>query len=188
MPEWVLEHAEPVVVSPWLTVSKNRYRLTDGAVVGDYFVVTRSDFVLVVAQRDNGIVLVKQFRPATNRWYLSLPAGYLHAGEDAQAAARRELLEETGLTAATVRLIGELHPLPGYVRSTAHVVVCDGPAGVLCPLDRAEIDAVRLVEWPEALAMIRRGEIVEMQAVSAILLARLALQGGVELPPRDLRQ
>lgn len=177
MREWTLEHAEPVVVSPWLTVSKNCYRLPDGTTVADYFVVTRSDFVLVVAERDGGIILVKQYRPATNRWYLSLPAGYLNSGENPEAAARRELLEETGLTAGPAQLIGQLHPLPGYLRSTAHVVICDEPVGVLRPLDRQEIDAVSLVAWPDALAMIQRGEILEMQAVSAILLARLAIKG-----------
>lgn len=181
MNQWTLRKSEPILDSPWMTVSRNAYDLPDGTSLADYFVVTRRDFVLIVALDSDGIVLVEQYRPATDRTYVCLPAGYIATTESPEAAALRELGEETGLRAGQVRVVAELHPLPGYLRSKAFVVICERLSGVLRTLDPGEIDSVRRVAWPEALEMIRNGEIIEMQAVSAILLAHHLLDGKPQL-------
>jgi ADP-ribose diphosphatase len=169
---WKLIASEPLVSSRWLRVFRNTYQLPNGQQIDDYYVVERADFVLVVASDNESVILVRQYRPATGRQYLSLPAGYIDQSESPVEAASRELEEETGIRAEKYVLIGELHPLPGYIKSSAYVVLCTGLSGELAVQDTTEIERAIRIPWALALAMIRTGEINEMQAVSALLLAR----------------
>src|SRR5262245_7511134 len=93
---WNLIGSEIVVDSRWLRLLRNSYRLPDGTKNDDYYLVERDDFVLVIAELRNSLVLVRQYRPATGRVYYSLPGGYLESGESPEKAAARELQEETG--------------------------------------------------------------------------------------------
>ena len=88
---------------------RDEYTLPSGTEVDDYYVIERDDFVLVVAEHNDRVALVGQYRPATERYYYSLPGGYLD-GESPEVAARRELLEETGLEGEGFCTVGELHP------------------------------------------------------------------------------
>lgn len=172
MPRWTLLQSQSVLDTPWMSVKKKTYRLDEQTTHHDYFVVERSPFVVVVALNEQAIVLVRHYRQGTDQTYLELPAGYREGNESPETAACRELLEETGLKASRADLIGELHPLPGYVRSSASVVVCSGLTRSGSEIDHHEIDQVEMIAFDEAVSMIVRGEIREMQAVSAILLAR----------------
>jgi ADP-ribose pyrophosphatase len=72
------------------------------------------DYVSVVAQTSgNDIILVKQYRPAVDRITTELPSGRVDPGETPEAAALRELEEETGYTADRVLLAGVLSPDTG---------------------------------------------------------------------------
>src|SRR5262245_52209895 len=120
---WRLTRNDIVVSSKWLTLEQNEYRIGKRT-VRDYFILRRRPFVLVVAQTPNGVVLIRQYRPATDQSYWSLPAGYLEPGEDAVTAAARELLEETSAIGRDFVELGSLDPLPAYLSSKAHVVSC----------------------------------------------------------------
>jgi len=173
---WKRIESVPVVTSQWLTVDRNTY-MTSSGLLRDYYVLTRSDFVLVIAIDSDSVILVRQYRPATDRFYLSLPGGYIEPGESEESAARRELREETGFDAIELIYLGELHPLPGYIRSTAHVFACsvDKSRRSAEPVKRdiAEGTEVVSVNRQSLMHRIASGEIVEMQTVSAILLGQL---------------
>lgn len=171
MGEWRLLKSEEALRTPWLRVDRNAYDVPGHGLLEDYYVVTRDDFVLIVAFDGRDVILVRQYRPATGRHYLSLPAGYLQAGELPEAAAARELAEETGFRAEDCAVVGQLDPLPGYIRSRAFVVRCRAVPTGEPTTDSAEIDSTLSVGMPEAVSMIKRGEINEMQAVAALLLA-----------------
>jgi len=150
---WTQTRTELLVSSPWLTVEKNDYRVGDRPLT-DYFIVRRQPFVLVVARAPQGIILIRQYRPATGRWYWSLPAGYLEPGEPVVAAAARELFEETALRGSGFSHVGTLDPLPAYVASAAHVVTCDvAEAAALQPAND-EADEVAVRSWSEIAALI----------------------------------
>ncbi len=172
MNKWRLLKSNMVLSTPWISVLKNQYENSRGNIVDDFYIVNRNDFVLVVALEKDKLILIRQYRPATDRFYLALPAGFIQPGEPLETSAKRELLEETGYLATNFRLIGELHPLPGYVRSTAFVLLCDISSANMEEFDNLEIDEVLKVEFEKAVQMIASGEINEMQAVSAILLAK----------------
>jgi 8-oxo-dGTP pyrophosphatase MutT (NUDIX family) len=177
---WRLREKTVALDTRWLRVYRNEYSLPNGTDIDDFYVVERDDFVLIVAERDDCVVLVRQYRPATDRYYFSLPAGYLRKDEPPEVAARRELLEEAGLEGEAFTMIGELHPLPGYIKSFAYVVSCRALKGAVIVHDNGEIESAKLVPWSTALEMIRAGQINEMQAVSALLFARLVAGGRAE--------
>ena len=67
----------------------------------DFFVLNCPDFVNVIALTNDGLcVLVEQWRHGSQELTLEIPGGLVDAGESAETAARRELLEETGFEAA----------------------------------------------------------------------------------------
>ena len=176
MYSWRLIESEALLENRWLTISKNHYEKPNGERVIDYFVLSRKDFVLVVAMEQNGIILIKQYRPATNKSYYSLPAGYLEEGESPIDAAQREIIEETGRSGINFRIVGSLDPLPGYIRSKAHIVTCDLTFD-LQPLHQNDEDIFEVIThtWDSILKMIITGEIDEMQAVAALLLVKQTL-------------
>src|SRR5579884_3346132 len=75
-----------------------------------HYSIRTQDYVCVVAEAPAGLVLVRQFRPATGAAGLELPSGHVDPGETPEQAARRELLEETGYQAGPLRLLGRLAP------------------------------------------------------------------------------
>ncbi len=179
---WVLLESHTLVTTRWLDVLRNRYRTT-GREIADYFVVRRSDFVLVLAvDDDDNMLLVRQYRPATDGFYIALPAGYIEPGETAIEAGRRELFEETGITGSGWRHVGKLDPLPGYVKSRAHVVRCNVSVlpAARTRQDTAEDEVVETLVFARDVVrlMITRGEIIEMQAVAAFLLADAVERAG----------
>src|SRR5512140_241024 len=65
-----------------------------------YQIVRHPGGAAVLPLHDDGTVtLIRQLRPAVDRWMLELPAGRLSPGEEPAACGARELEEETGLVA-----------------------------------------------------------------------------------------
>ncbi|MCB2058391.1 MAG: NUDIX hydrolase [Novosphingobium sp.] len=100
----------------------------------------RAAVILAIDPEDH-VILVEQFRVPLGRPCLELPAGLIgdddgKAGEDATAAAARELEEETGYRAARMEVLGEFYSSPGMVSESftllrAHGLTRNGPGGGL---------------------------------------------------------
>ena len=69
----------------------------------------------------NTVVMMRQFRPALNKYIYELPAGTLDPHEKIITCARRELLEETGLKTKKLSKLGSIYPVPGYSTEVIHV-------------------------------------------------------------------
>lgn len=95
-------------------------------------IVERVPAVAVLAETAGRLVLVRQYRPAVGETLWELPAGKVDAGETPEAAARRELAEETGYVAETLLPVLEFFPSPGYTSERVHIFhavdVKPGPA------------------------------------------------------------
>jgi ADP-ribose pyrophosphatase len=75
---------------------------------------------------DGSIVLVRQVRYAARKALWELVAGSLKPGETPAQAARRELLEETGYRAQSVKLLFSFYPSPGFLNERMHLVEARG--------------------------------------------------------------
>ncbi len=137
-----------------------------------YQIVRHPGGVGVLPVHDDGTVtLIRQLRPAANAFLLELPAGRLNPGEDPAACGRRELAEETGLTAKALSPLGVLHSSPGVFDEAIHLFLASGLAqGASSPEHFEEIETVRL-PLDEARRMARDGRISDGKTIAALFRA-----------------
>jgi len=83
--------------------------------------VDHPDSVVLVVVGGGELVCVSQTRPGTRGRTLELPSGKLEAAETPEEAARRELLEECGLEAASLQALGTFWVVPAYSTERVHV-------------------------------------------------------------------
>ena len=140
---------------------------------------TGSVVVLAVdeSQSTPRILLERQYRHAANDYLWELPAGRIDPGEKPLPAAKRELLEETGYTAAHWRRIFNFYASPGFVAETMSVYLATGlRAGVAQPEDD-EMIQLRVVPLSVALRMVLRGAIRDAKTISSVLWLDHAMHG-----------
>jgi ADP-ribose pyrophosphatase len=159
------------VVSPWLTVVEKEVCFVEGQPPDVYYSVTQADYVAVFAMTTDGrIPIVRQYRPAVETFTWEFPAGTVDNREEPAAAATRELLEETGLRADALHVIGSYHPDTGRLSlsSTGFFASCRGRAHERSP--EAGIE-VRYVSLETLLDMVKSGEFNHQLHVALIASA-----------------
>ncbi|HVP24081.1 MAG TPA: NUDIX hydrolase [Conexivisphaerales archaeon] len=86
--------------------------------------VTHPGAVAILAFTPQGKVLLeRQYRHSVGRYIYELPAGTLEPGEDPKECASRELEEETGYTADSLKEVGAMYTAPGYSSEVLHLFV-----------------------------------------------------------------
>jgi ADP-ribose pyrophosphatase len=170
---WRRLSREYVLKTPYVNLRSESFRLPDGKIKDPYYVVERPDAVFVFPVTPAGeVVLVRQYRPAIDLIELGLPAGLLDPGEDAEKAARRELLEETGYGGGEWQFLIKLSSSPGLKDNWAHMYLARGVERISEPVpdehERLEVVTVPAGEMPER---VLAGEIVSASGVAATLLA-----------------
>lgn len=123
---WTTTSSREIYSNPWIAVREDAVVRPDGG-EGIYGVVAmQHPSVFVVALADDGAVLmVLLYRYATRGMSLEVPAGGCD-GDDPLAAARRELLEETGFVASEWREIGRMNALNGVCVAPEFVYLATG--------------------------------------------------------------
>ena len=150
--------------------------LPDG-VSFDQYVIELPEAVIVAAVNDAGEVLMaRRQRFIIDRWVWELPGGYVEEGEDLDAAAARELEEETGWRAGRIEHLVSFQPMVGSADAANHVYMADQCQQVSTELDINEATEVRWISLDQALELIQSGELVGAASVVAIdrLVARRA--------------
>jgi ADP-ribose pyrophosphatase len=115
------------------------------------------------------LLLIRQYRHAAGRALWEIPAGTAEGGESCEDGARRELLEETGCSAASLELLCSVYPTPGYCTERVHVYAARGLRAGPQQLEEDERIEVREVTFQEAWSMQAAGEIIDMKTVLALL-------------------
>lgn len=99
--------------SPWVDVETLEVQLGEPRGIETFYAVRTHPYVVVLAVTEGGrIPLVLQYRAAVDERVLELPSGHLEPGESPEAAARRELREETGCDAGELVALGEFFTEP----------------------------------------------------------------------------
>ena len=151
------------------SVRQDRIAEPGGIVVTRDIVVHRGSVVILPIFPDGDILLIRQYRHALGASLWELVAGRLEPGESKPAAARRELIEETGYTARRMQQILEIFPSPGFVTERMWIFAATGlRRGVAQPEEDERITA-RKFSLAAAEKMIRRGSLHDAKSVAAIL-------------------
>ena len=134
---------------------------------------------VVPVDADGNVWLVKQFRAPIDQVLLEVPAGKLDfKGEDRLLAAKRELEEETGLTARRWTHLTDIVTTPGFSDELISLYLAqDLEAGRSHPDDDEFLNVVK-VPLDELVAMIARGEVTDAKSICAVLLAERAVKRG----------
>jgi ADP-ribose pyrophosphatase len=117
---------QETIISPWLRLVAKEVEFAPGQKPELYHALAPPDYVTIVALTRGGLIpVVKQYRPAVEAFTYELPAGLVDGGEDPRDTCRRELLEETGLTALSMVSVGECFTDTGRIENRVHVYQVD---------------------------------------------------------------
>ncbi len=123
---------------------------------------------------DDEILLVRQFRYATEGYILEAPAGTLDPGEEPEACARREVEEEVGYRPGRLERLGCIYTTPGFTDELIHLWTAHDLTPARQKLDADEVLSVVRMPFEDALEKVRAGEIIDAKTLCALMLAREA--------------
>ncbi len=133
-------------------------------------VVEHSDCVAIVAIDDNdNVLLVNQYRQAIGKELLEIPAGGIDPGEDAEAAVRREMREETGFLPRRVTSLGGFYSSPGFCTEYLHLYLATDL--VSSPLYAEDTEIIKLVRVPTSQIpeLLSSGRICDAKSIAGLL-------------------
>ena len=121
---------------------------------------------------DGNVYLVRQFRAPVDRVLLEIPAGKLdYKGEDRLEAARRELREETGLSAETWTHLNDMLSTVGFCDECISLFLARGLSAGDCDPDDDEFLNVVKMPFSEAVDMVMNNEISDAKSICALMMA-----------------
>lgn len=124
---------------------------------------------MIAVDNCSGIILERQYRHAVGRDLLEIPAGGIDPGETPEAAACREMQEETGFRPRCVEKLTSFYSAPGYSTELLHLfLVKDLVEDRLTAEDSEEITLVT-VSKEEALKLIAEGKIIDGKSIAGLL-------------------
>jgi ADP-ribose pyrophosphatase len=111
-----------------------------------YYSLRLPDYASIVALTpEERVIIVRQYRPAVEKFTLELPSGLIDPGETPAQTAARELLEETGFAAADVEVLGPLDPDTGRLGNRIWACFARDVRRIE---DRMPEDGIEVIEWP----------------------------------------
>ncbi|MCY9517178.1 NUDIX hydrolase [Paenibacillus apiarius] len=131
-------------------------------------IVRHPGAVAVLALKDNRMLVVEQYRKPMGRSQVEIPAGKLDPGELPEAAARRELEEETGFRAQALIPLGSFYTSPGFADEIIHLYAAEELVPGEAHTDEDEFLEVGAMTLEEAYAAMREGSISDAKTINAI--------------------
>jgi len=118
---------------------------------------------------DPQVLLIRQFRHATDGYLYEIPAGRLDPGEDPRTCALRELKEETGCSATGMEHIFTMYTTPGFTDEKIHVFMATGLETGESSREADEFLDLHPLPLSRALEMIEGGEIQDAKSALGLL-------------------
>ena len=161
---------------PVFTVTRDEILLPDGKGGHRDLVHSHGGVVILPVDGEGNVTLVRQFRYAHNKVLLEAVAGKLERGEEPYPAAKRELKEETGLSAGKWTFLGAIETSPGFLTEVLYLYLAQELTEGETDLDEGEfLEPVRM-SLEEAWSKAARGMISDAKTLAVLLRAKYLLE------------
>ncbi|MCX2454886.1 NUDIX hydrolase [Lacticaseibacillus nasuensis] len=142
----------------------------DGLTVTRDLVKHAPAVALLALTADEQVLVNREYRVGINAESFALPAGLIDPGESVEAAARRELQEETGFVAQTVTEMTAIRSSEGMTDEVVHLmlVTVDPGRRTSKHFDQDEFVTSDFVPLAEVIAAVKDGRMASAQTVSAV--------------------
>jgi ADP-ribose pyrophosphatase len=180
--KWTRLGRRELLSCPIFTVAE-RENEGPGGRRGSFIVLEAPDWATVVPVLRHGgedcFLMVRQYRHGSDELSLEFPGGVVERGEEPAAAALRELAEETGYEASSLRPAGSVSPNPAFMANRYHVFLAEG-LSLSRPTDLDEHEAIDALIVParEVRAAMGLGEYSHALMAAALFLADRLLSSG----------
>ena len=121
---------------------------------------------------DPRVLMLRQFRHASDGYLWEIPAGRLEPGEAPESCARRELREEAGMTAGRVIPLVPILTTPGFTDELIHLYAALNLSPVPTAREPDEFMEVHEVRWSEVGRRIRQGEVRDAKTLVALMFVQ----------------
>jgi len=155
---------------PRFDVRQEDIELASGGVEQLFYIDSRGGVVILPILDEDHILMQKQYRHTVGDFCWELPAGGIDMAESPIQAARRELKEETGLTALDLKELGRFYPSNGISNEVVHMFVTEELQGVPTLSDNAEGVDLRQFTVNEAMSLLLEHKIPGASSMLALLL------------------
>jgi ADP-ribose pyrophosphatase len=169
-----LINTKRTAVSPWLELVARDVQFRSDSEIETYHAIAQPPYLVAVAVTPEArILLVRQYRPAIQRFSLELPAGMLAGNEDPADAMARELLEETGYLAQSITLLGKGATCSCRIDNVTHSFFIETGERVRDFVEEPGV-SVSSASLPELRHLILSGHLAEQTHLGAIGLAQIS--------------
>lgn len=178
MNRWQTTSSKIVYENPWIKVHEDKTIAPDGKDGLYGWIESKSKSVFVVPiDADGNTYIINQERYTRKKIAWEGVAGRTD-DESYEIAARRELLEETGIKAGKITVLSEIETANGLTTFTGGVCIAEDLQKTDSTIDESEgIYDVRKLPLTEVIDMIMRKEIVDTQTIAAMFMAVEYLKG-----------
>lgn len=181
MSNWKTHASTPLLASgKWLAVEERTVETPDGQVIEHWPWVITPNYVNVVAQAEDGqLLLFRQGKYGLDGESLAPVGGYVEPGEQPLAAAKRELLEETGCAAAEWIHLGRflVDPNRGYAWGDLYLARGARSVAARCADDLEAQELLRM-SAAEVQAALNSGQFRVLPWAANVALALMKIQEG----------
>ena len=126
---------------------------------------------VIAVTKNKEIVLIKQYRKPAERVLTEIPAGLFNKNEPLKKAALRELKEETGFTARSIKHVLSTYTSPGYSTELLHFFLAKDLKAGKQSYEEDEHIEVHPVPIKQAVQMVKAGKIKDSKTVIGIWIA-----------------
>lgn len=141
----------------------------DGKILHRQAVIHPGAVVILPLDSAKTVVMIRNERYVVGETLWELPAGTLEPGEPPESTAYRELIEETGFKASSIKPLTKFYTTPGFCNEIMYAYVAEGLEFVGQDLDETEEIIVEKVSWDNVLEMVRSGEICDGKTIATLL-------------------
>jgi ADP-ribose pyrophosphatase len=132
-------------------------------------IVHPGSVVVLPIFKDGRVLLIRQYRHSVGEFLWELVAGRKEPNESPVAAARRELIEETGYRAKRLRKLMRVVPTPGFVNEWMWIFAAEGLADGEAHPEEDEQITPKIFTVTQAERMIQRGTLRDAKSICGIL-------------------